>query len=69
MVWNGWVKSATLPKEASIYSAELHAIVMAIGVIAEAAETFNVIFSDSLIVFRTIRNNRMQHPVTRNDKH
>ena len=65
VVWNGGVKRATLPKEASIYSAEFHAIVMAIGIIAETAETFSVIFSDSHSVLRTIRDNRTQHPIAR----
>ena len=70
LVRSGGVKKATLAKEASIYSAELHAIAMAaVSVIAEAAATKNVIFSDSHSVLRTIGNNRIQHPVAKKILH
>ena len=52
-----------------MYSADLHAIAMAVSVIAEAVATKNVIFSDSHSVLRTIGNNRTQHPVARKILH
>ena len=65
VVWGRGVKRATLPSEASIYSAEMHAIDMAIKIVtAEPLEKY-VIFSDSASVLRSLSDTRTTHPIAR----
>ena len=64
--WNGRTRRATLPREATIYSAEMHAISMAVHIInEEPAETLFVILSDSYSALITLLNLRATHPVAR----
>ena len=69
VVWRWRDRKATLPREASIYSAELYAITMALNVIAEAAEVAAVVFSDSYSALRALGDIRNQHPVVRKIMH
>ena len=73
LLWCGeGVRGATLPKEASIFSAEAHAISMAVRIAEESQETKFVIFSDSDSVVRSLANVINIHPVCRkfvNDMH
>lgn len=57
--WNGRVKVALL-REASIYSAEIHAIVMAINIITETAGNQFVILSHSYTPLKTLCDIRTQ---------
>ena len=60
------VRRAMLPCEASIYSAEMHALNMAVNVVAETKDNTNfVIFSDSYSALRFLLNLRTNHPVAR----
>lgn len=56
------IKIATLPKEASIYSAELHAIHLALLIIIESQNTNFTIFSDSLSSLMKIGHFKTKHP-------
>ena len=53
-VWGGGVRKASLSREASIYSAEIHAIQMAVDIFEESNAQLHVIFSDSCSVLRTL---------------
>ena len=55
----------TLHREASIFSAELYAIPMAVGVIGELADMQFVTMSDSFSVLRAISDIRNRYPVIR----
>ena len=68
-VWNGGIRSAALPREASIFSAELYAITMAVRVIEELQGTQFVVFSDSSSVLKALMYKRNRHPVTRKLQH
>ena len=66
VTWNGRKRSATLPREASIFSAEMHTISMAVNIIAEeTTETKFVIMSDSQSVLKALRNLRTANPVAK----
>ena len=65
-VWNGGKKSATLPKEASIFSAELGAITTAIEELQ--GEQF-VVFLDSGSTLKALMRKRNCRPVTRKLQH
>ena len=66
MSWNGRIRRATLPREGTIYSAEMHAISMAVQIInEESAETLFVTLSDSYSALITLLNLRAMHSVAR----
>jgi ribonuclease HI len=56
---------ATLPTEASIFSAELYAICMALKLINRSEKRNFVVFSDSRSVLMAIMNIRTLHPIIR----
>ena len=68
---NGRSHKATLPKESSIFSAELYAIEMVINVIKTDPSNENpfVIFSDSSSSLRALSNPCYEHPLTRRILH
>ena len=57
------VRATSLPIEASIFSAEMHAINIALDIPVKA-ENVNVIFSDSLSVVKSLHVHRY-HPIIR----
>ena len=59
------VRRASLPKEACIYSAELHAIQMTIADITNDNHNKFVIFSDSYSALRSLDNKYTRHPIAR----
>ena len=61
VVWDGGVRMATLPREASIFSAELYDIAMSVSVIGELADAQIVRMSDSYSILRSISNIRNRH--------
>jgi len=68
-VAEGIVRTATLPCEASIFSAELHAIFMATHIIEESRGGFYTIFSDSHSALLNISKVKLNHPVVLIIKH
>ena len=68
---NGRSHKVTLPKESSIFTAELYAIEMAINLIKTDPSNENpfVIFSDSSNSLRALRNPYYEHSVTRRILH
>ena len=70
VVWGERMRRATLPCEASIYSAEMHAISMAVSVAAEERDRTNfVVLSDSYGTLKTLLNLRTSHPTARKTIH
>ena len=65
VTWNGRKRSATLPREALIFSAEMHAITMVVNIIAEETTEATFIISDSQSVLKALRNLRTSHPVAK----
>ena len=65
VAWRGRLKRATLPREASIYSAEMYAIYVAIKIIAAADTKNHIIFSDSASVLKSLSDIRTTHPIAR----
>ena len=59
------MRKATLPREASILSAEIHAIEMATNIIAEVNGIKFVVFSDSYNTLKCIEDAETQHPIAR----
>lgn len=60
---------ATLPKVATIYSAEIHAIQLAINITKNEQNTKFVIFSDSLSALTKLMNINYCHPILRKLQH
>ena len=69
MAWRGGLKRATLPREASKYSAEMYAINMAIKIITAADTENHIIFSDSASVLKSLSDIRTTHPIARRILH
>ena len=69
VVWERRVRMATLPRGASIFSAELHAIIMAVQVIGELEGERFVIMSDSCSVLESLGCVSNRHPVCRKINH
>ena len=65
VVWDNGSRVASLPQEASIFSAEAHAVSMALKVIEEIDGQRFVIISDSKSVLKTMQNIRNNHPLCR----
>ena len=65
----GRVRKATLLREASILSSEIHAIEMAMKIIAEVNGIEFVVFSDSYNALKCIEDAETQHPIARNIIH
>ena len=63
------IERATLPYDASICSAEIQAIVLAVQLIRRRSETRFVIFSDSYSALCKLRSNNYYHPVLRKVQH
>ena len=63
------IERATPPYHASIYSAEIQAIGLAVQLIRRRSETRFVIFSDSYSVLCKLRSNNYYHPVLRKVQH
>ena len=64
VVWNVGSRSASLPREALIYSAEAHAISMAVRAVHVMEGEQFVIMSDSGSVLRTLLEVKNDHPVS-----
>ena len=69
VVWRTDARAASLPTEASVYTAEVHAISVAVRVAEEIEGTKFVVLSDSHSVLRTLMNIRSKHPVCRRLQH
>lgn len=69
VVCNNTTRSASLPIEASIFSAEMHAVSMAVRLVNELRGERFVIFSDSFSVLKSLENVRIKHPVGRTILH
>ena len=69
VVWSGGRRIATLPNEASIFSAEAHAIGMAVRLAESLEGPRFVIVTDSCSVLRLLMNVRNNHPVCRHVLH
>ena len=69
VVWRNAVRTTALPKQATIYTAELHAVKLALNVFAEQRMLKSVIFSDSYSLLVSLK--RMQHdsPLARRVQH
>ena len=65
VVWEDESRVASLPREASIFSAEAHAVSMALKVIEELDEQWFVIITDSKSVLKTMQNTRNYYPLCR----
>ena len=63
------IRRASLPREASIYSAEIHAIQMTIPDIENDPNTKFIIFSDSYSALKSLNNQYTQHPIVRKMLH
>jgi len=68
-VAGGLVQTASLPHEASIFSAELHAIYMATCIIEDSRSESFTIFSDSYSALLNLNKFRLNHPVVLIIKH
>ena len=68
-VCEGTVRTASLPKQASIFSAELHAIHLALLIIRDHQEERFVIFTDSLSSIQAIQNGYTANSVCRRLQH
>ena len=64
-VTNNLTRKASLPREASVYSAEVHAIHMATEYIETSPCRKFVIFSDSLSAIKSMNNPYNRHPIVR----
>ena len=65
---NNVMKTASLLKESSIFSAEAYAIYLTLGICQQQQGENWIIYSDSLSVLRKL-NNRTRHPMMRNLVH
>ena len=63
VVWSTGVCMASLPREASVFSAKVHAISMAVRKVEEMEGTKFVGMSDSCSVLRALMNIRNKHPI------
>lgn len=68
-VWEGGMSTATLPEDASIYTAELHAIYLASRHIEETQDNNFVIMSDSLSVLLSMNTINMNNAIVRRLQH
>ena len=64
-VWDGGGRSASLPREASIFTAEAHAISMALREVESQEGTQFVVMTDSRSVLGVLADIRTAHPVCR----
>ena len=62
-------KKASLPPIASVFSAELHAIQLALQIITERSEEEYLILSDSLSSLQSIKDKSSKHPIVRKAQH
>ena len=59
------VRTASLPNIASIFSAELHAICLAVNIIREVTQDKYVIYTDSMDSLQSIEQRECTHPVVK----
>jgi ribonuclease HI len=69
VVGDGIIRRATLPSEASIFTAELHAIYMASCIVEKADCTHFAIFSDSRGVLQSLQDKNTKNPSSRKLQH
>ena len=62
-VLNQTVLKKVLPRESSIFTADAHAINLALNIISKSKHKKFIIFSDSLSVLISLRNKKIQNPV------
>ena len=62
-VLNKTVLKKALPRESSIFTAEAHAIDLALNIISMSKHKKFIIFSDSLSVLLSLRNKKFQNPL------
>ena len=62
-VLNKIVLKKALPRESSIFTAEAHAIDLALNIISKSKSKQFIIFSDSLSVLLSLRNKKFQNPL------
>ena len=62
-VLNKTVLKKALPRESSIFTAEAHAIDLALNIISKSKHKKFIIFSDSLSVLLSLRNEKFQNPL------
>ena len=69
VVWDGGIRAATLPRDASIFSAELYTISMAVTVIKDLDGGHFVVMSDSSSVLKMLECGGNRHYICRRVKH
>ena len=69
VLWSKGECMASLPREASVFSAEVHAISMAVRKVEKMEGTRFVVMSDSCSVLRAFMNIRNMHPILRRLQH
>ena len=69
VMWNSGEMSASLPREASVFSSEVHAISMAVRKAGELDGNKFVIMSDSRSALGSLDNIRKRHPICRALQH
>jgi kelch-like protein 2/3 len=62
-VCNGSKRSVRLPDHSSIFSAEAHAILLALNTIQQSSHTKFIILSDSLSSLQSIQNKNLHNPI------
>ena len=65
VVLNSHTITKRLPNSASIYTAELYAILLSLNEISKQQHKYYIIFSDSLSSLHTILSKKLEHPITR----
>lgn len=68
-VMEGIVRRATLPSEATVFSAEIHAVQLAINIATDTNFSDYVIFSDCSSIVTTISSLNFTHPIIRKLQH
>lgn len=62
-VCNGSKRSVRLPDHSSIFSAEAHAVLLALGIIQRSSHTKFIVLSDSLSCLQSIQNMNLHNPL------
>lgn len=62
-IWNGHTLSQRLPDNASIFSAEARAVVLALDFVRQSRNRSHLILSDSLSCLQSIQNRNLKHPL------
>ena len=64
VVFKNKIISKRLPNLATVYTAELYAILLALTEISKQQDKYHIIFSDSLSSLQSIANKKLEHPIT-----